>query len=327
MRGFTIVELMIAMVLGLLVSGAVLSIFLTSRRSFDTDEMVQRMQDDARYAIQALSTDLSMAGYYADLMLPGSMTLDDSLNGFDGCAASGADNWIYRTVHPVTGGSLALTTVDNATGTAASTAFPCVTASEHVPGTDVIAVRRVAGAEAPAAGTADHVYLRTNGTLGLLYREPVAAPPAVDVPPPFTEWEYRASIYFVRNYSRAPGDGIPSLCRLVFGTGVAVPVPEVLAYGIENLQVEYGLDGDGDGEPNVYLSNPTLEQMQTAVSAQISILARSAERNAQYTNDKTYSIGNAPDYTPADNFYRRAFSITVGLHNLRNLRRLQPEQI
>jgi type IV pilus assembly protein PilW len=327
MGGFTVVELMIALVLGLLVSSAVLSIFLTSRRSFDRDEMVQRMQDDARHAIRVLSADLSMAGYYADLMLPGAITLDGGLAVDVDCGPTGAANWIYQAVNPGTTDSLAVTFVDNATGAAANAAFACIDAAELEPGTDVIAIKRVVGAQT-AVPDPDTVYLRTNGTLGLLYHEPAAAP-AVTIPPPFTEWEYRPAIYYVRNYENLGGDGTPTLCRRVLVSGDppkmdkgVANAEECLASGIENFQVEFGLDSDADGQPNFYLANPTLAQLQTAVSARISILARSVERDPLYTNDKTYSIANAPAYTPADNFYRRVFSITVGLHNLRNLRKL-----
>ena len=98
---------------------------------------------------------------------------------------------------------------------------------------------------------------------------------------------------------------------------------ECLAQGIENLQVEYGLDTNGDGAANVYIANPTQAQLQNTVSARIYVLARTADPDIKYTNTKTYSISNAPAYTPADNFYRRVFSITIGMHNLKTLSALR----
>lgn len=322
-RGFTLVELMISMLLGLLLAAAVVSVYVYNRYSFNQGESVLRMQDDARQAVRELVNDLGMAGYWADLILPGAVTPDASLAVGTDCGPAGAPNWIYQTVNAATGESLAITTVDNATAATATASFSCIDGGELVPGTDIVAVKRVAGAEA-AAITADTVYLRTNGTLGLLYREPEAAPPAVSVPAPFSEWEYRPSVYYVRNFGVTPGDGIPTLCRKVLQFGAPPTVTtECLAHGIENLQAEFGLDTDADGEPNVYVSNPTLAQLQTAVTARLYVLARSAEPDLQYTNGKTYTIGNAPAYTPADNFYRRVYSVTVGLHNLISLRRLR----
>lgn len=322
-RGFTIVELMIAMTLGLILAAAVVSVFLGTRQSFDRDERVMRMQDNARQAIRELKHDVGMAGFWADLLLPSSITRDGSLAVATDCGPSGVANWIYRTVTSGTDESLALTTIDNATGTVANDNYSCIDSSEIVPGTDVVAVKRIAGAQASSI-TTDTVYMRTNGTVALLYKEPENSPPAVTVPTPYTEWEYRPSIYYVRNYAITAGDGVPTLCRKVlqFG-GTPTMTTECLARGIEDLQLEFGLDSDDDGEPNVYLADPTLAQMQTAVSARIHVLARTAEEDPHYTNDKTYSISNAPDYTPADGYYRRVFSIHVGLHNLRSLHLLR----
>jgi type IV pilus assembly protein PilW len=282
------------------------------------------MQDDARQAVRELTNDLSISGFWADLVLPGAVTQDGSLAVVTDCGPAGVVNWIYHAVTPGTNDSLAVTGVDNATGANANTRFSCIAAGELVPGTDVIAVKRAAGARLTGAPVANTVYLRTNGTLGLLYREPPAVPPAVAVPAPFSDWEYRPSIYYVRNFAASVGDGIPTLCRKVLQYGgVPTVVTECLAQGIEDLQIEFGLDPDGDAEPNIFVPNPTLAQLQTAVAARIYVLARSADPDIQYTNGKTYQISNAPAYAPADNFYRRVFSVTVGLRNLASLRRLR----
>jgi type IV pilus assembly protein PilW len=321
-RGFTIVELMIAMLLGIILIGVVITMFIENRRSFTRDESIMRMQDDARQAMRELSNDLSMAGFWADLMLPGSVVADGSLAVGTDCGPAAVVDWIYDTV-AATGEALSLTAVDNATGAAANASHSCIAAGELLAGTDVVSIKRVAGAQT-AVPTANSVYLRTNGTRALLYREPAGVPPAEVVPAPFGEWEYRPRIYYIRNFAVAAGDGIPTLCRktLQFGAPPTM-VTECLAQGIENLQVEFGLDPDGNSEPNEYVAAPTLAQMQTAVSARIFIVTRSVERDLRYDNAKTYQISNAPAATPADNFYRRVYSITVALHNMASLRRLE----
>jgi len=318
--GLTLIELMIAMTLGLIMAGGVITLFTVNRHSFNRDEMVLQMQDDARQGIRELVNDLSMSGYWADLMLPATITPDASLAVGADCGPAGVVNWIYQTVTPGTGDNESLMTVDNATAATAAASFSCL-AAEVVPGTDIIAVKRVAGAVAPAALSNDTVYLRTNGTVGLLFREPAATPPAVPVPAPFTDWEYRPSIYYIRNFATVPGDGIPTLCRKVLDyTGIPDVVTDCLAQGIENLQIEFGLDSDGDGNPNAFVANPTAAEMQTAVSARIMVLARSARNDLKYTNAKTYTLSNAPAYSPNDNFYRRVYTVNVGLRNLKTLR-------
>lgn len=318
--GLTLVELMIAMTLGIIMAGGVVTLFTFNRHSFNRDEMILRMQDDARQSLRELVNDLSMAGYWADLLLPAAVTPDGSLAVATDCGPAGVPNWIYQIVNPGTGDNESLMSVDNATAATANANFSCLGA-EVVPGTDIISIKRLAGAQAPAVLTNNTVYLRTNGTLGLLFREPANAPPAVPVPAPVTNWEYRPSIYYVRSFAVNPGDGVPTLCRkiLEYG-GVPNVVTECLAQGVENLQIEYGLDTDGDGDPNLFIPDPTPAEMQMAVAAQIFILARSADTDIQYTNQKTYTLSNAPALTPNDNFYRRVYSVTVGLRNLKTLR-------
>ena len=162
------------------------------------------------------------------------------------------------------------------------------------------------------------IYLRTNGTVGLLYREPTVAP-AIVVAPPNADWEFRPSIYYIRQFADAPGDGIPTLCRKTLAGAGPSMTTECLATGIENLQLEYGIDTTSDGQPNVFLSNPSLAQIQDVVSARIFVLARTTEIDVRYTNSKTFSISNSPDYAPNDSFHRRVFSTSVSIQNIRSM--------
>ena len=267
--------------------------------------------------MRELAFDITMAGHYAQLTAPSLVAGDTSLVVGTDCGPIGIANWVYQT-QAVAGEHQSLLAIDNATGASANAGHSCITAAEFQPGTDVVSIKRVAGG-GTAVPSAGNIYLRTNGTVGLLYREPASAAPPVVVPAPFTEWQYQPRIYFIRNYSNTPGDQIPSLCRKVLtGAGPSMTT-ECLAQGIENLQVEYGLDIDEDGRPDAFLSNPTQTQMQTVVNARIFLLARSDESDFRYDDVKTYTLSNAPAYTPADNFHRRVSSITVNIPNIRAL--------
>lgn len=60
--GFGLIELMIAMVLGLLVLGAAIAIFQSNQRSFQTNEGVNRIQESARVAFELMARDIRAAG-------------------------------------------------------------------------------------------------------------------------------------------------------------------------------------------------------------------------------------------------------------------------
>ena len=316
--GFTLVEIMVAMLLSLILGVAIVTVFVNNSHSFTQDDNVLRMQDDARFALQQVAFDLSMAGHYAELLSPAAVTLDTSLTvGLD-CGPATVTNWVYQTTQPATSESLSLIGIDNVTSAQLVAGHSCFLADEVAPGTDVVSIKRVAGAEAGVFRDGA-VYLRTNGTVGLLYRQPLTGTPAVSIALPRTEWEYRPAIYYIRRYAYDLGDGIPTLCRKVLGGAGPSMLTECIATGIENLQIEYGIDTSNNGSPNVYMSAPTLADLQNVVSARIQLLARTTEIDVRYTNQKTFSIGNAPDYMPNDSFHRRVYSTTVAIQNIRSM--------
>jgi type IV pilus assembly protein PilW len=61
-KGFTLIELMISMVLGLVVIGAVVSVLLANKRTYDTTGAMSQVQESARTAFELLARDLRQAG-------------------------------------------------------------------------------------------------------------------------------------------------------------------------------------------------------------------------------------------------------------------------
>lgn len=60
--GLSLIELMIALVLGLIVVGAASAVFLSNRRVYGTSETVNRMQESSRVAFELMSRDVREAG-------------------------------------------------------------------------------------------------------------------------------------------------------------------------------------------------------------------------------------------------------------------------
>jgi type IV pilus assembly protein PilW len=316
--GFSVVELMIAMLLSMALAGAIISVFVNNSYSFNQDENIGRMQDDARHALREIAFDLSMAGHYADLHVPATVSYDGGLAIGTDCGPAGEVNWMYQATEAATGNNLSVMAIDNATNATVTAAHSCFIGGELQDGTDVVAIKRVAGAEA-AVLSANGAYLRTNGTVGVLFSGTAPTAPPVVVAPPNADWAFRPSIYYIRQFANTPGDNIPTLCRKALrGAGPSMAT-ECLATGIENLQIEYGIDTTQNGQPNVYLSNPTLTQLQDVVAARIFLVARTTEIDTRYTNTKTYSVSNAPDFVPNDSFHRRVFSTSVSIQNIRSM--------
>ncbi|WP_291014431.1 prepilin-type N-terminal cleavage/methylation domain-containing protein [Hydrogenophaga sp.] len=60
--GFSLVELMVALVLGLIVIGGVISIFLTNQQAFRTTESLSRLQENARISFELMAREIRQAG-------------------------------------------------------------------------------------------------------------------------------------------------------------------------------------------------------------------------------------------------------------------------
>ncbi|MGY1459553.1 prepilin-type N-terminal cleavage/methylation domain-containing protein [Luteimonas sp. A534] len=62
MAGLSLIELMIAMVLGLIVMGAAFAVFMSNQRTFGANEGINRIQESARVAFELMSRDIRAAG-------------------------------------------------------------------------------------------------------------------------------------------------------------------------------------------------------------------------------------------------------------------------
>lgn len=61
--GFTLIELLIAMAVGLIVLGAVISVFNVQSKQLNKQDQIAEMQQNARMAMEMLSKEIMMAGY------------------------------------------------------------------------------------------------------------------------------------------------------------------------------------------------------------------------------------------------------------------------
>ena len=89
--GLTLIELMIAMLVGLFLLAGIVMVFINSNRSNHMQENLARLQENGRFAIEFLTKDTRMVGYW-DCMKPIAAPNNDDLKGTEG--ASGAPDSI-----------------------------------------------------------------------------------------------------------------------------------------------------------------------------------------------------------------------------------------
>ncbi len=123
MGGFSIVELMIAMLISLILMAGVIQIFTGTKSTFITQEGTSRLQENARFALGRLSEDISAAGYLGcldseapsypfrndltDKTIGSAYDLGTPIFGTDGAGVNGSDSISIRRAG--SGGSIRLT--------------------------------------------------------------------------------------------------------------------------------------------------------------------------------------------------------------------------
>jgi len=323
MRGVSLIQVLVGMATGISVVAALGAFFIQGSRSGREDINVASMLNELGFATGQLAVDLEMAGFWAQVHDPSAVAADGTLaiSGAD-CGASG---WFSQLS--------ALEMLDNNTGAGGArplTVYPCLAAADVVPGTDVIAVKRVLGR---IAGTdtdtaqlhAGTIYLRTHERFGMLYLHGAGTPAPIETP--WQNWEYAPALYYVQPYTVSALESplVPALCRRTLrSTGGAAPawVSDCVAQGIENLQIEIGVDNDEDGAANYFTPRPDASQLSQASNARLYVQVRSVRPDVDYVNEKTYQIGNAAAYTPAGadrHYFRKTLSTEVSLRNPRGL--------
>jgi len=328
MQGVSLIELMIGITLGMIIVAALAVLFANTSASRAELERSSRQIENGRFAMDLLAEDLRLAGFYGELSVlsippPGVLV--------DPCSLVATD-WAAAIPIPLQG-------YDNGVGRPA-----CVPGTVQ-PGTDILVVRRVATCDAGVGGCAAVVagqpYLQAARcatqvpTVANSYRLGVQGTAVFDrqlrdCATIANMRQYFVHIYFVST-DNGQGSAIPTLKRMeLTGTGGFTEVP--LVEGIEQLNFEYGIDTDNDGQTNGYTADPNvynppgcvgcsaLSNWMNVMSVRVNLLARNVDPTPGYTDSKTYTLGldvsNAPvTYTPADNYKRHAYSTVVRLVN------------
>jgi type IV pilus assembly protein PilW len=320
--GYTIIELMIAITISLMILASLVSIFANNSRTRGEIERANQQTENGRYALQLLTDDLHNAGYLAEF---NPVPLATPALKPDPCDTSVAG---LQNALP-----LAVQGYDNGAGAPA-----CLV--DLKAGTDILVVRHASTCAVGSAGCDPNVvgdaYFQTSGC-----NSPTELASGIvtnyfaldtnsasftlhqkDCVTLASQYQYRTHIYYVANNDNV-GDGIPTLKRAELGAGSFSIVP--LVEGVENLQIEYGLDTNvpTTGTPAAYTANPDtfnaacaatpaicVGYWRNTVAARINILTRNTTITQGYVDGKVYTLGLNADGTvnsvgPFNDAYKR----------------------
>lgn len=307
-RGFTLVELLVTVTLGLLVIAGIGQIYAAAKRSYDIQTSLARLQDAGRYAVDVITQDVRRAGYW------GLTNMRANANGVPSGEVSP-----NNTCNGNTWGRMVKQSIFGINDSAAG--YTCITWLRG----DVLTVRYAEPRLGPINTNA--FYIRTAPSqASIVWGSPAAPSPDPTggglplnntvTDPIFSDHALVAHAYYVKNSNDAICNGapIPALTREQLGAN-GLPQAAELVLGVEHLQFQFGIDTDADRSVNQYVNANAVANWNNVVSVRFWILARDECPEAGYTNNNTYTLGDIPPYTPNDNYRRQLYTSTVALRN------------
>ena len=311
--GLTLVELMVALAIGsFLVIGSV-QIYSQSREAFIINESIARVQETAQFAMDTIEADLRMASNWGrtsrglaieNRSIGGNANPKPLQNVPGGCGA----DWVLDLAMPVDGANNAFN-------------LPCAAQGGVQASSDLITVRRATVAPQPLQ--AGRLQIQTTRIAGELFSD--GNVPSLFSPADSTTHNLMVSSYYVS----ADSDlipGVPTLRRksLVVNAGVSSIVDVEVAPGVENLQVQLGIDVDEDNTVDRYVNpgddiyNPTAAGYvpgARVITARIWIVVRGVTREPGIIDTYGYQPAGVNLGTYADDFRRMQVSKTILLRN------------
>jgi type IV pilus assembly protein PilW len=300
-RGFSLVELMVAMTLGIFLMGALVQILINGKQSFASANHLSRLQENGRVATNMITSDLKRAGY-----MGGNSNISE-ISGSEGqvpravsCPTSNT-NWGRMVTEGVFG-------LDDT-----NAGYACIADADYLRG-DVLAVRYASPwLSGPFnAFNADQLFLRSSLFAGRIFagQDEAQIPVNEVTEQPQEIHDLVAHAYFIGNSGRnCNGQPVPSLFRVRLN-GIGQPTSEELLPGVEHFQVQYGVGGQYVDANTVEASN----NWDNVVTARFWLLVRSECADQGIGDTRTYNLGDQV-YTPNDNYRRQLYSSVVLLRN------------
>jgi type IV pilus assembly protein PilW len=254
--GFTLMELMVSMVIGLFLVGGVATLAFHSKKAYETQNYVTRLQENARFAIQFLSYDLRMAGYFGCSDVAGATGLQAQSPGSYGdivqFSYANPDQVIKLTSDAGPGATtLIVSSVTNLVQNQGIAVSDCGT-------TDVVQITNI-----------------NINTTTLNVDPPLSRAYTID------KTEIRPTDNYT--YQVKKNGAVPSLVRTVAG------VEQEMVEGVEYLRLLYGEDTDTDGTPDAYLPQDQVSDWTAVKSIKIGLLLRSVSNwNPDDNPDREY---------------------------------------
>jgi len=326
--GFSIIEIMIAMLFGIFLLGGLMQMFVSSKQTYKLQDTVSRLQENGRFAMDFLVRDIRGTGSWGcfsnsvnitSLLNPGGIFdgYETGIQGENNHVSTGGDDKVLAGTDVISLRSTS--TLVDANGDdvivkkipSSTAAVLQVSENSTIKDGDILFVSDCSdgnlfqATNVNTAGGFDNLVHNTGGT-----EKPG------NVSKEFTKiYNNDARIYtakFIRYEIRTGEGGQPALFKTE-NEGTAQEFIE----GVENMQIEYGVLKKGNPfdyvEKYQTADQVTVTDWSKIGSVKITLLVRSLEDNL--ANAPIAYTYNGATVTPTDRRIRRVFSSVIAIRN------------
>jgi type IV pilus assembly protein PilW len=313
--GFSMVELMVAMVIQFILLAGMVFVYSNSRVMFTVNEQLSRVQENGRYLTDALLHDIRMAGYSGcrsiDEVVPNNIarlpptfaSLADGITVFENGAG-----WANPSALTRVAGSDVIT-LQSTQGSGASLRANMITDTamiqiiinpDRLAANDLILISDCSHADLFRASAVNHGstiahdnIANTGNQLSKAYADDAQLMP------------FDAHTYFIATGANAE----PGLYRHSFNSDTAT----LLAEGVENMQLLLAEDTSGDQEPDVYVNATAVMDWEAVIGVRVGLLMRSDNNVA--AEARAFTFNGADANTGNDTRVRKAFWSYAAMRN------------
>jgi len=313
--GVTMVELMVALAIGSFLMIGAIQVYNQSRQAYVINDSIARVQETAQFAMDTVEADLRMASNWGR---------HSRGNSVEGRSLVGDDNPLALNAPINCGANWALNLGRPLEGSNNNYALACGANNGAQANSDVVTTRR-----ATVAATAldnGRLQIQTTRIQGQLFDDG-------GIPAGFSPADSETHDLLVNSYYVSPDStlipGVPTLRRksLVFVGGASVIQDQEVAPGVENMQIQFGVDVDDDNTVDRYV-NPGDNIFDPAdgafipgakvITARIWLVVRSISPEIGLNDLRDYEPGDVDLGVPNDEFRRMQVSKTILLRNARS---------
>lgn len=353
--GLSLVELIISLALGLIITLGVTQIYLSGNDTYRQTQGLAHAQESTRFVSAVLSPDLRSAGSFgclAEMGLPLDQVVDNRLNGGLVVPLSQpVQGWDYTGTGPgdsvTLAGALATPTAGNWASGTAGTSLPASLAGSVVTNSDVIIVNGLTPLSVPVdAGNPQNgnsINLTDNSgvpvnrivlaTLGdcsegeLFQKSNNASSSAItmaggNVSPGNNgnnfnlAYEPQTKVYEFTSMAYYIGQGTNGEPALFRRLMTPLQAPQELVSGVETLQILYGVDTGGSNAADDYVPADEVTDWEEVASVRFSVLTRSQDDVLDQPNGRSFDMLGS-EVSQANNGDSRVRIVSVTTTSLR----------